>query len=432
MSDGRLPAWVPGATVYHLHALGAAGAPAEALPPGSAPGAGLATIGAWLPHVEWLGCEAVLLTPIASSSTHGYDTVDPLVVDPRLGGDADWDRFADEARRRGLRVLLDAVVNHVGRDFGPFRDVLAHGRRSPYAGWFRIDWPSFEGSGGTEGYATFEGHGGLVALDHDEPAVLDWAITVTRHWLDRGADGWRFDAAYAVDPAFLAVLVGALRASHPDALLFGEVIHGDYTSVVAATGLDAVTQYELHKAVWSALHDGNLFELAWSLRRHADFAQHFAPVTFAGNHDVTRVATAVGDPRLAAPALAVVATVPGVPCLYYGDEFAWTGTKEHRPGGDDAVRPPLPADGFARSDVQADALDTARRLVALRRQRPWLTAGRLVVGDVADRSLRYEVHAGDAALHVALDADLAVPTIPAGWDRVDAGAGWAVGERRAP
>ena len=82
-----------------------------------------------------------------------------------------------------------------------------------------------------------------------------------------------------------------VRAAHPDAYVVGEVIHGDYAEIVAESGLDSVTQYELWKAIWSSLNDGNLFELAWALDRHDEMLASFVPLTFVGNHDVTRMAS---------------------------------------------------------------------------------------------------------------------------------------------
>jgi glycosidase len=163
------------------------------------------------------------------------------------------------------------------------------------------------------------------------------------HWLDRGAHGWRLDAAYAVPRPFWRNVLPAVRARHPDAYIFGEVIHGDYAGFVRDTGVDAVTQYELWKAIWSALNDRNLFELAWALGRHNVMLDSFVPQTFVGNHDVTRLASQLRDERHLAHALVVLMTIGGTPSIYAGDEQAFRGIKEHRAGGDDAIRPAFPA-----------------------------------------------------------------------------------------
>ncbi len=273
--------------------------------------------------------------------------------------------------------------------------------------------------------------------------MRDWAAAVATTWLDRGADGWRLDAAYAMPVDFVAELVARIRRTHPDAYLFGEVIHGDYAGFVRDTGLDSVTQYELHKAIWSSYNDANLFELRWSLLRHAEMAETFVPVTFVDNHDVTRLASRLADPAQLAAAVVVLFTVPGLPCVYYGDELGWTGVKEDRPGGDDAIRPVVP-DRPEVAVVEAGAggqarLEQYRRLLALRRDRRWLAGGRLEVVAVANHQLTYQVvdrrpgpGSGARALRVTIDLDHTEPRPTEGWERVATGPGYWIGERIEP
>ncbi|HET6794284.1 MAG TPA: alpha-amylase family glycosyl hydrolase [Acidimicrobiales bacterium] len=425
------PPWLTGRSLYQVHALRASGAP-DANPDvhaGAPCGDGLRRLIPWLEHVAGLGCGGLLLTPVAVSATHGYDTVDPLRLDQRLGDEAAFDDLVEACRRHGLRLVLDGVFNHVGRAFPPFADVLANGAASPYADWFRLDFSA----GGPDGfsYRDFEGHRELVALNHRSPAVLDWAVEVACHWLDRGADGWRLDVAYAVPRPFWHDFAARVLARHPDAWLFGEMIHGDYAGFVDEGGLHSVTQYELHKAVWSSLNDRNLFELAWALDRHRGFAEVFRPVTFVGNHDVTRIASNLKDPDHLGPAVGLLFTLPGTPCVYYGDELGATGTKGEGAGADSALRPALdelpdpasladPASPAGGGPGAAATLDLYRSLVDFRRRRPWLDDGALTVSDLANEHIRIQVEAdggGPAALLVVHLAD--GPSAP-----VDAGAGW--------
>ena len=298
--------------------------------------------GRWLDYAVNLGASGIALGPVFASQTHGYDTTDHYRIDPRLGDEGDFASLAQAAHARGLRVLLDGVFNHVGRGFPAFQRVLEQGPDAPEASWFRLTWPADWQPGTEPEYATFEGHGALVALNHDEPAVAGDVAGVMNHWLDAGADGWRLDAAYAVPAAFWAAVVARVRAAHPGAYLVGEVIHGDYPAFVAESGLDSVTQYELWKAIWSGLNDHNLFELGHALGLHNGFLETFAPLTFVGNHDVTRLASRLEDDRHLAHALAVLLTVGGTPAIYYGDEQAFRGIKEERAGGDDEIRPGFP------------------------------------------------------------------------------------------
>ena len=124
----------------------------------------------WLDYAVELGASGLALGPVFASRTHGYDTTDHYRIDPRLGEDADFDHLVAEAHQRGLRVLLDGVFNHVGTDFPRYRDAVAGGDAS----WFRVRGGQFE---------TFEGHDGLIALNHDKPEVIDYTVDVM-------ATGW--------------------------------------------------------------------------------------------------------------------------------------------------------------------------------------------------------------------------------------------------
>ncbi|MEV4299265.1 alpha-amylase family protein [Microbispora rosea] len=375
-----MTSWSDHAIWWHVYPLGFTGAPLTAAPEGAPVRHRLRRLESWLDYAVNLGCSGLQLGPIFASETHGYDTVDHFRIDPRLGDDDDFDHLVAQARRRGLRVLLDGVFNHVGRGFPVFTRALAEGPDSPAARWFRPG----DGAGG---FAVFEGHDQLVALNHAEPAVLDHVVRVMGHWLDRGASGWRLDAAYTVPRAFWREAVTRVRRQHPDAWFAGEVIHGDYAAYVTEGGLDSVTQYELWKAIWSSLNDGNFFELAWALDRHNGLLEVFAPMTFVGNHDVTRLASRLTDPRHLGHALAVLFTVGGVPSLYYGDEQALPGVKEERAGGDDAIRPAFPdgPDGLASHGMPVYRLH--QRLIGLRRRHPWLVRARTKVEHVANRAL---------------------------------------------
>jgi cyclomaltodextrinase / maltogenic alpha-amylase / neopullulanase len=362
--------------------------PAE---PAERAGHRLRRIESWLDYLIELGCNGLALGPVFASESHGYDTVDHFRIDPRLGSGADFDHLVRACRDRGIRLLLDGVLNHVGRGFPAFQDVLSRGAASQYASWFRLDFTA----GGPDGfgYADFEGHRGLVALNHAEPAVQDYATAVLNHWLDRGADGWRLDAAYAVPTAFWPTVIGRVRREHPGAWFVGEMIHGDYAAAIHDGGLDSVTQYELWKAIWSSLNDGNFFELAWALDRHNGFLAEFLPLTFVGNHDVTRLASRLTDPRYLAHAVLVLLTVGGVPSIYAGDEQAFRGMKFERADGDAEIRPEFPA---SPGDLAPDGWPVYRLhqdLIGLRRRHSWLARSVTKVRHLASQALAY--HAVD-------------------------------------
>ncbi len=361
---------------------------------------------AWLDYAVELGASGLALGPVFAADTHGYDTVDYFRIDPRLGDDADFVGLIAAAHDRGLRVLLDGVFNHVGRGHPAFRAVLEHGPEAPTAKWFRLAWPG-------PAYDTFEGHESLVALDHREPLVADLVVEVMNHWLDRGADGWRLDAAYAVPAEFWADVLGRVRQRHPDAWFVGEVIHGDYAGFVTSSTMSSVTQYELWKAIWSSLNEGNFYELDHALGRHNEFLDTFVPLTFLGNHDVTRLASKLTDQRNVAPALAVLMTLGGTPSVYAGDEQGFTGVKEDRENGDDAVRPPFPDKPAGLMPYGWPTYHLHQELIGLRRRHSWLHTARTRAVHLSNESYAYETADGEHRLLVCLNVGDTAADVPA-------------------
>lgn len=373
---------------WHVYPLGAVGAPAvlEGDPADATVEHRLPRLEGWLDHAVEVGCSGLLLGPVFASRSHGYDTLDHSRVDPRLGDEADLDRLLQQCRERGLSVLLDGVFNHVGVDHPMVTDprtaaMLKRGEDGRPASW--------------------EGHEGLVELDHGNPDVEDLVVEVMLHWLRRGIAGWRLDVAYAVPTDFWARVTARVREEVPDALFVGEVIHGDYAGFVEASGVDTVTQYQLWKAIWSSVVDTNCWELAHAIEGHDALLESFVPQTFVGNHDVTRIATTAGDDG-AVLGLAVLMTVGGMPSVYYGDEHAFRGLKEERLGGDDDIRPALPD---SPTDLSADGawmLELHRALIGLRRRHAWLARARTQVEERSNESLTYVSSGQDQWLRVQL------------------------------
>ena len=391
-----MPPWVEHAIFWHVYPLGFVGADH---PPGRSaaarPPAGPARRLARLRH-RTRGFRRCCSGPIFVSATHGYDTIDHFRIDPRLGDDADFDALIAAARKRGLAVVLDGVFNHVSRRHPAFRRNArarprgAAGLVVPIRGRRRAE------------LAVFEGHGDLVALNSDSPEVEDYVVGVMNHWLDRGAAGWRLDAAYAMSPRFWARALPRVRARHADAYVFAELIHGDYAAFVAASGVDSVTQYELWKAIWSSLNDRNFFELAWALERHNGFLENFVPQTFVGNHDVTRLASRLEDPRPDRTCARPAVLLGGDPSIYAGDEQGFRGVKEDRLGGDDAVRPEFPERPEACPGRRAD-LPPPSGTARMRRRHAWLHRAKTRVAHLTNETFAFETFDGDRRLMVALN-----------------------------
>lgn len=389
--------WSEHAIWWQVYPLGFVGAPIRERDRVPQPHR-LARVTAWLDHLIHLGANGLLLGPVFASASHGYDTLDYFQIDPRLGDDDDFAQLVNACHERGIRVCLDGVFNHVSVRHPFVVDALANGPSSRYADWFRIDW---DVAGGPRP-AVFEGHSALVELNHENPDVQEYVVDVLAHWSARGVDAWRLDAAYAVSPRFWGTVLPRVRAAFPDIWIFGEVIHGDYRQFVAESTADSVTQYELWKAIRSSLADQNFFELDWALQRHNGFLDGFLPATFVGNHDVTRIATAVGQEK-AGLALVILLTVGGIPSIFAGDEYGMTGVKEEREGGDDAIRPEFPPAPVAGAGEPT--LRLYQDLIGLRRRYPWLRDARTSAVDLTNTRYVYipAERGGPGQLSVELD-----------------------------
>jgi cyclomaltodextrinase len=348
----------------------------------------------WLDYLLALGANGLALGPVFRSSTHGYDTIDYFEVDPRLGTTADLEHLIEAAHSRGIRIMLDGVFNHVGREFAPLQAALGDPSAPEAALFRRTDGGELE---------VFEGHGALVAFDHGNPEVAAFVGSVMRHWLERGIDAWRLDAAYSVPAAIWASVLPAVRERHPDVYILGEVLHGDYAGFVREGGLDSVTQYELWQAAWHSIAEANFFELDWALQRHNEFLEEFVPYTFVGNHDVTRIATQIADERHRAHALVLLFALGGTPAVYYGDERGFEGLKEERVGGDDAIRPEYPATPDDLPGLGGEVLSLHQQLIGLRRRHPWLHAATSSKLDLTNTGYVFEVTSADERIVVALN-----------------------------
>jgi cyclomaltodextrinase len=397
--------------VYPLGFLGAVPAPAESSSAESSTAESttaasteprsLASLADWFDYLIELGCNALLLGPVFTSESHGYDTVDHFSIDPRLGTEADFDTLIEQAHSRGIRVVLDGVFNHVGRSNPLFQRAIADGASESDRSWFRFSDPADPTHADS-----FEGHDALVAFNLDSPDVQGYVADAMTHWLERGADGWRLDAAYTMPAGFWTTVLPGVRERFSDAWFVGEMIHGDYAGYVAESGLDSVTQYELWKAIFNSLNEGNLFELAHSLTRHNEFSASFLPQTFIGNHDVTRIASAISDERHHSHALALLLMVPGTPSIYYGDEQGFRGVKEDRAGGDDEIRPafpPVPGD-LAPWGEPVHRLH--QRLIAMRRRHAWLATATVEVRALTNESAQIVARDASSGSEATLSLNL--------------------------
>lgn len=297
----------------------------------------------WAEHIASLDCNAVYFSPIFESDSHGYDTRDFRRVDCRLGTNEDFAAVCKTLHEHGIKVVLDGVFNHVGRGFWAFKDVQEKKWDSPYKDWFHI---SFDGNSCYDDgfwYEGWEGHFELVKLNLQNPAVVDYLMECVKYWIDEfDIDGLRLDVAYSLDHNFMRRLRSYTQELKPDFALIGEVLFGDYNIIVNDEMLHSCTNYECYKGLYSSFNCMNMFEIAHSLHRQFGSDQwciyrgkHL--MTFVDNHDVTRLASILTNKKHIPLAYGLLMGMPGIPCLYYGSEWAEPGEKA--PDNDYALRP---------------------------------------------------------------------------------------------
>lgn len=368
--------WAGAAVFYHIYPLGACGAPARN-DFCSVPVPRLDTVTDSLWHLERLGVTALYLGPVFEATAHGYDTVDYYRVDRRLGDSETLIRLVRAAHARGIRVVLDAVFHHTGRDFFAFRDLVARGAESPFCDWYAgLDFNRPGPDGMPFSWQGWNGCLDLVKLAPECKAVREHLIGAALSWVDVfGIDGLRLDAADCLEQSFIRELADACRRARPDIWLLGEVVHGDYRRIAGPGLLDAVTNYECYKGFWSSCNDRNAFEIAYAFQRQSGADGLYRELdlyNFLDNHDVDRIASALADPRQLFPLHCLLFTAPGIPSVYCGSEYGLAGRKS---AGDGALRPAgLAEDHRPHGSAPELARDIAR-LAALRRALPALAGG---------------------------------------------------------
>lgn len=384
-----------------------------------------------LGDLEDLGVTALYLTPIfASASNHRYHTYDYFTVDPLLGGNEALRELLDAAHERGMRVVLDGVFNHTGRGFWPFHHVLETGAASPYRGWFHLDEESLAAGRPLNaypvpgahhvhlGYEAWWGLPALPKLNTDEPAVREYLFSVAEYWLRFGIDGWRLDVPTEInDEAFWQEFRRRCRAVRPDAYLVGEIWHlaADW---LRGDRFDAVMNYPLAEAILGYAGGPALDRDV--IRRHHEYANTvvardgagfaaelksqlaaYPPETVGvqlnllGSHDAPRMRTVMGgDARRVRLATLLQATLPGAPCLYYGDEVGLTG------GNDPACRGAFPWDS---GRWEPGLRDSVRALFRLRAAEPALRGMDVTVLGEAGAAVAFERGTGASRFVVAVN-----------------------------
>ena len=406
--------WWEESVFYQIYPLGFCGAPFEN--DGKTENR-ISKVSEWSEHISNLGANAVYFSPVFESDTHGYNTRDYRKIDCRLGTNEDFANVCRDLHKRGIKVVLDGVFNHVGRGFWAFRDVLEKRESSPYRDWFNINFGGNSNYNDGLWYEGWEGHYDLVKLNLRNEAVINHIFECIKGWIEEfDIDGLRLDVAYCLDHDFLRRLRRFCDEQKPEFLLLGELLHGDYNIFVNDGMLHSCTNYECYKGIYSSFNSMNMFEIVHSLLRQFGpepwtlyKGRHF--LSFVDNHDVTRIASILENENHLPLVYGMMFGMPGIPCIYYGSEW---GAKAHKSEGDPALRASFDA------PVENELTEFIKKLASAHKNSKALCYGDFKSVVLQNKHCIFERRVDGERVLVAINADSEPVTV-----HFDAGCGLA-------
>lgn len=391
--------WYDKAVFYHIYPLGLCGCAHENT---GVPEEHFDKLNEWAAHAGNIGCTAIYIGPLFESVGHGYETTDYKMVDRRLGTNDDFKKFVENCHNNGIKVVVDGVFNHTGREFFAFKDLKENRENSGYKDWYcNVNFGGNNEYNDGFSYENWGGYNLLAKLNVWNPEVKNYLFDVVRFWISEfDIDGIRLDAADVLDMGFMSELRQVTMQAKDDFWLMGEVIHGDYSRWANSDRLNSVTNYELHKGLYSGHNDHNYFEIAHTINRLNQLAQGIKLYTFTDNHDVARIHSKLNNKEHIYDVTMLLYTVPGIPSIYYGSEFAIDGNKEN--GSDWNLRPCLELDDF---DEDTELLNLIRRLGILKKEYRELTEGAYEQMMLTNRQFAFARKCQDSAVITALNND---------------------------
>lgn len=361
--------WYNETTFYHIYPLGAFDAPKVNRGDETA-GSRILGLLDWIPHLKEMGVGALYIGPIFESAAHGYDTTDYFTPDRRLGTKEDFKRVFEELHKNDIRIVLDGVFNHVGRSFGPYRDVCEKGESSPYRWWFAdLSFNPGNPLGDPCTYSTWGGDWNLVKLNAWNKDVRDYLLSAVGSWMeDYAIDGLRLDTADVLIRDFIWELNHYTKSRKADFWLMGEFMNCANCQMMGPDLLDSITNYECWKGMYSSCNSHNLFEISYGINRQTNpewgmYKGKFL-YNFLDNHDQNRIASQLTDRRCLKPLYTLLFTMPGIPSIYYGSEWGIEGRKGSGAEADYPLRPAMTKEAMAAGD--ADLMQHIAKLSALR------------------------------------------------------------------
>ena len=322
-----------------------------------------------LPYLQDLGITGIYLNPIMEAETnHKYDTKDYTKIDPSFGDDGTMKRLVSEAHERGIRIMLDAVFNHCGRKFAPWLDVQEKGRESEYADWFMVqDWDEIGKQGDTRDgrFYSFAFADWMPKLNTNNDEVIDYFCKVCEGWIRKyDIDGIRFDVGNEVSHRFLKRMREHLKKIKPDIYLLGEIWH-DASQWLAGDEYDSVMNYPLMSGIHDFFLDQTMGKEEFEYMVNCCYTMYMQQnnnvlFNLLDSHDTERLMNRFHDLDKFYQQLAVLFTLPGSPCIYYGTEIAMEG------GFDPDCRRCMPWDEIGTEENQ-ERIRQMKTLIRLRK-----------------------------------------------------------------
>ena len=289
-----------------------------------------------LDYIKDLGIDVVYLTPIfKSNSCHKYDTIDYYQVDPSFGTTEDLKELVQKSHERGMKVVLDAVYNHSGREFFAFQDILEKGEKSKYLDWYFIDELPPKGEWGEiPNFKCFGYYGGMPKLNLKNPEVEKYITDVACYWIKEcDIDGWRLDVGDEISHFFWKNFRKAIKAVKKDMLIIGEIWHyaGDF---LEGDEWDTVMNYPFYLNLIDLLADEkiNVSQFVQNLgylKGRLNKKCYPLMWNLIDSHDTARFLHLCNDNKKKQHlAAAFQLLLPGMPMVYYGDEYAMPGAND--------------------------------------------------------------------------------------------------------
>jgi cyclomaltodextrinase len=362
----------------------------------------------WVSHLKSIGINALYFGPIFESTHHGYDIIDYYDIDRRLGTLESVKTLFEFLHESGFKIIIDGIFNHTGRDFWAFKDIQKNGQNSRYNEWYSNLNFTYKSSYNDDfSYDSWNGCDDLVKLNLYNKEVRNHLFGAVKMWIEYlKIDGIRLDSCDSLDLTFIKELCRFSRKLDPNIWLMGEIIHGDYRKWVNDEMLDSVTNYVCYKGLWSSLNDSNFFEIAYTLNQQYGANGMYSNLllyNFVDNHDVNRAASILNNSFHLYPLYIMLYTIPGIPSIYYGSEWGWSGKKIH--SDDYPLRPFIEIEQVENLAPHLDLKKVIIKLSKIRAQLKEIRLGSYFAIHTAFKQFIYCRKLGNDEIIIAINSD---------------------------